>query len=76
MKTTPKVRDFVLTPGGRPGYVTEVHAKGKTVKVELIGYYSNRTDFKLNDTYPVKKLTEITQKQAWIIAPRFPGIDC
>mgnify|MGYP001019084039 CR=1 FL=1 len=75
MKTTLKVHDFVLTPSGRPGYVTEVHAKGKTVKVELIGYYHIRTDVKLRDTYPVKKLTEITQKHAWIVAPKFPGHD-
>lgn len=75
MKTSLKVHDFVLA-NGRPGIITEVHAKGKTVKVQLIGYYHIRTDFKITDTYPVKNLTEISQKHAWIVAPRFTGIDC
>lgn len=75
MKTTLKVSDFVLVDG-RAGIVTEVHTKSKTAKVELIGYYHIRTNFKIVDTYPVKKLTEITQKHAWIIAPKFIGIDC
>jgi hypothetical protein len=76
MKTTLKVHNFVLTPSGRPGIVTEVHTKGKTAKVELIGYYHIRTEFKIRDTYPVKKLTEISQKHAWTVAPKFPDYDC
>ena len=76
MKTSLKVNDFVLTPSGRSGIVTEVHAKVKTAKVKLIGYYHIRTEIKWIDTYPIKKLTEISQEHAWIVAPKFPGIDC
>ncbi len=72
-----KVNDFVLNPDGRPGYITEVHAKGKTAKVHLLGYYPiGTTGVKWTDVHPVKKLTLITRARCWEIAPKFPGIDC
>lgn len=71
-----KIYDFVMTPLGYPGYIAEVHAKGKTAKVVLCGYYPfNNRSVNVIDTYPIKKLVPMTREAAWKIAPRFPGID-
>ncbi len=76
MKSTLKVNDFVLLPSGHSAIVTEVHAKAKTAKVNVLGYFGIGCSIPKLTTFPAKKLTQITQDHAWKIAPKFPGIDC
>jgi formylmethanofuran:tetrahydromethanopterin formyltransferase len=53
--------DFVLTPDGRPGYVIEMHAKGKSVKVNMIGNCGK--PYQVVEL--VKRLRSISQTEAW-----------
>jgi len=71
MKSTLKVDDFVLLPSGHSAIVREV--LGTTVKITPLGNYNV---VPTQTTFPIKKLTQITQDHAWKIAPKFPGIDC
>jgi hypothetical protein len=76
MNSPLKVNDFVLIPSGHSAIVTEVHAKAKTVKVNVLGYFAIGDTVPMFPIFPAKKVTLITKDHAWKIAPRFPGIDC
>jgi hypothetical protein len=56
-----KMYDFVLTPDGRPGYITEVHAKAKSVKVVMIGKCAKPYIV----TELTKRVTPISRTEAW-----------
>lgn len=60
-----EIHDLVKDPSGRIGHVKEIHAGGKTIKVEFfhgdpsVNYLKEHTS-----TFPVKKLTKVSQKEA------------
>ena len=56
-----KVNDFVLTFDGRPGYIKEVHAKAKSVRVKMIG--NCKKPYIVTEL--TKRVTSISRAEAW-----------
>jgi len=56
-----KVNDYVLTPDGRPGYVNEIHAHAKSVKVVMIG--NCKKPYIVTEL--TKRVTSISRAEAW-----------